>query len=96
MLFYHWLFPTRALQSPHPSPPLPCITIPPPLSSPPLHYNPPTPLLPSLALQFPYPSLPLPLDETEQVVLKVNCHQVLLKERNYQHNDESQEQTEVL
>ena len=60
MLFYHWLFPTRALQSPHPSPPLPCITIPPPLSSPPLHYNPPTPLLPSLALQSPYPSPSLP------------------------------------
>ena len=70
MLFYHWLFPTRALQSPHPSPLLSCITILLPLS-------------PSHSLP------PLKRDCTFQVVLKVNCHQVLLKERNYQHNDES-------
>ena len=57
-----------------------CITIPLPLSSPPLHYNSPTP--------FP-PLPPFKRDCTFQVVLYVNCHQVLLKERNYQHDDES-------
>ena len=89
MLSYHWLFPTLALQSTYPSPALPCITIPLPLSSPPLycnpltlssppsHCNPLTPLLPSLALQSPYPTPPLrpfKRDYTFQVVLKVNCH----------------------